>query len=168
MIKARTDPSITEGARRFLEEYITPEMNVLEFGAGGSTIWFARNARKVITIEHNEVWFDYISEQLKQENLSPKARIILSEQPYNNVPISLGLTFDLILIDGRDRVLCAESSCGLLNPGRYMMLDNSNRTRYNKIFSMLNGWEKYSHTQKRPDEYGTFSMDWTTTWWRKP
>lgn len=49
-------PWITFPAARALENLLTPDSRVLEYGAGGSTLFFAKRVRTLVTIEHDREW----------------------------------------------------------------------------------------------------------------
>src|SRR5208283_402812 len=44
-------PWFSQSAIDFLESYVKPSMRVFEYGSGGSTIFFARRAKSVDSIE---------------------------------------------------------------------------------------------------------------------
>jgi predicted O-methyltransferase YrrM len=101
----REIPWLTETATQFLEQLFikNPNAKVLEFGCGGSTIWMSQRTTNLITIEHDPTWFQDVSKFLKDHNLV--ADIRLMPRPYNVVCDTLSAnSFDLILVDGRDRV----------------------------------------------------------------
>jgi hypothetical protein len=52
----RTNPDrpwLTLTANKFLEQWIQPSDRVVEFGSGRSTLWFAKHAGSVLSIEDN-------------------------------------------------------------------------------------------------------------------
>src|SRR5438874_4881676 len=57
-------------AARALNRIITREMRVLEFGSGGSTVWLARRAGSVHSIEHEIAWYEQMSDQLRKHRLT--------------------------------------------------------------------------------------------------
>ena len=59
-------PWLTLGAIYSLERILgrRKTLRVLELGGGGSTVFFSRRAKKVITLEHNPDWVDRIKEAL--------------------------------------------------------------------------------------------------------
>src|SRR6266542_4330702 len=57
-------PSYTYPATDFLHEIDWIEADVLEFGGGQSTLWWAARARSVFTVEEDENWFEYLSRSL--------------------------------------------------------------------------------------------------------
>jgi len=153
MLKPKTDqkvlilgnkPWMTKTTIKFLESIITKESKVLETGAGGSTIWFAERVRKVISFEHKKKWFNLVKERLIEKKLLDKVQLYYSPQyPNKGIP-KLTEQYDLILIDGRGRVKSIETTYHYLKPGGYLVLDDSERMRYDSAIKLLNqlGWEK--------------------------
>src|SRR5688572_10886253 len=59
-------------AIEFLDQFLKPHMIVAEYGSGGSTIFFARRAAFVYSIEDNRDWYrseEHTSELQSQSNL---------------------------------------------------------------------------------------------------
>ena len=165
-IKRRT-PWVTDGANEFLKNYINRNSVVLEFGIGGSTIWFADKVKKLVSIEHNKAWFHIIKKELaKRRNIE----LILHEteqigdtdyikscyaREIDKFPDEY---FDLVLVDGRNRVNCFKNSDRVLKTGGYMMLDNSDREELKEVYDFYKDKE-YFESSQRPD--------WKTSWWKK-
>ncbi|HET7624286.1 MAG TPA: hypothetical protein VFM25_03400, partial [Verrucomicrobiae bacterium] len=63
-------PWFSYAAIDFLERFMRPEMTVCEYGSGGSTLFFARRARSVFSIENSEKWFDLVLRRLQQNSLN--------------------------------------------------------------------------------------------------
>ena len=57
-------PWLTPGCIRRLEELLRPYHVVLEMGSGGSTVFFSKRTKKVISIEPNKDWFQKVSSEL--------------------------------------------------------------------------------------------------------
>jgi hypothetical protein len=45
----------------FLRDKPNPE--ILEYGSGASTMWLARRASKLVSVEHDELWYQFVSER---------------------------------------------------------------------------------------------------------
>jgi len=56
-------PWFSYAAIDFLAERLSPDMQVCEYGSGGSTLFFARRARQVLSIEDNQKWFELVTER---------------------------------------------------------------------------------------------------------
>lgn len=165
MQKVKKYPWIADGAIHFMDEYLTVEMEVLEFGAGGSTAWLAKRCRHLTTIEHNPHWIDNV-----RPHVGPNWTPLFKRLPYHQLCDEWGdCSFDLILIDGKDRVDCAESAVRLIKPGGVLVLDNSNRSEYTPVGSRIcQGWVTQTAVNKTADNIGGTRAGCTTSWWRKP
>ena len=62
-------PWFSYAAIDFLAEELTPEMEVCEYGSGGSTLFFARRTRRVFSIEDNPKWFELVTDRVRQLGL---------------------------------------------------------------------------------------------------
>jgi predicted O-methyltransferase YrrM len=173
MSRCRKIPWLTEAAIAFMESYLKSNMQVLEFGAGGSTIWMSRRCH-VTTIEHDAAWIEELTPNVPAYNwrhvVEPCPHYDLCEQWPDEV-------FDLVLVDGRDcqrgedydRVVCAERSVRLVRPGGILMLDNAERQGYERVGDgVCKDWNVTTSIQRQPDTEGFVYDDWTTAWWRKP
>jgi len=54
----------------FLDRYVTKEMTVFEYGGGGSTIFYARRAKRVICVESSHDWADKIEQVIKEQKIT--------------------------------------------------------------------------------------------------
>jgi len=160
-------PWLANGANNFLLSYLNKDSYVLEFGMGLSTIWFANNVKKIVSIEHNKNWFSKISYALSkcdnvelilhETNVVPGTDLI--EDCYSvEIEKFPDEFFDLVLVDGRNRVNCFKKADRVLKTGGYMMLDNSERGCYSELFSFYRGKERFDAIQ---------NPMWKTSWWRK-
>lgn len=161
MTKWLNEPWLTRPAIKFLEGILTQDSTVLEIGSGSSTVWFAKRVKKITSFEHQEKWFCLVTRKLKEEGMT-NCRLHLSpEYPEAGIPL-LSKQYDLMLIDGRGRVLSIKTTYKHLKPGGYIMLDDSQRMRYNEGRAFLDslGWP-----HKELAEPGNSK---TATIWRKP
>ena len=163
----RTIPWLTEGAIEFLKGFVKPETKVLEFGCGGSTIWMSQIVHNLITVEHDEDWYNKIKDYIiKHEG---KADIRRMDLPYHGVLDEFpDEHFDLIIVDGRRRVECAKAAMPKVKKEGFLMLDNAERKEYDEAFKALYLWEMNRTTQNTPDSLGYFYNNWQTCWWKKP
>jgi hypothetical protein len=129
----------------FLEKYINKNMKVFEFGSGNSTLFFGKKVQKVVSVEHDLEWYEKIS------IISPKSvEIVYSELEYNGdycrMIRNYNEKFDIIFIDGRDRVNCLKNSIDYLNDNGIIILDDSERSKYQEAFSFMKIKGFYSFT----------------------
>lgn len=131
-------PWMTYPAIEFLQKSIRPHHEIFEFGCGASTLFFASRVRKVTSLETNKRWLELIKEKLPTKNVE----ITLMEDGlendlYQNFAKDCGQKFDFIIIDSLKRFQCAKNSITALKPNGTIILDDSERKNYQKIFDFL-------------------------------
>lgn len=116
-------PWISYGAIEFLEGFLRRAMTVFEYGSGGSTIFFARRCRSVVSTEDHAGWLTTVREELAGRNLRnvtlQHAEIDWSstdaQQNFGYVNSIPARKFDVILVDGSDNLI-AEGDGRQLRP----------------------------------------------------
>jgi hypothetical protein len=126
-------------------DFIGPRLRdnqaVLEFGSGNSTLYFASRVGTVCSVEHDRAWYEVISRSMPGNvaiNLVP-LDVATGNQAYIAAGASFGRKFDLVLIDGRERVETMMQAVGLLNDGGVIVLDNADREKYATGVKFLHG-----------------------------
>lgn len=154
------EPWIVPEAIEFLErEVIRPDMHVLETGAGGSTLYFALRCARVTTYEHKKRWANLTKKALKGHGVLDKVEMIHDPfYPEHGLIWHKTKFFDLIFIDGRGRVKSIMTSMFQLKSGGWIILDNSDRKKYQKGIRILDDC-----LMPRKD----FKKDWMTSFWHK-
>ena len=127
-----------------------PQAKVFEFGSGASTVWIAKRAGQVFSVEHDASWFPIVKQRLShsphvtlslvgaddQSSQDPAYRSSksssngLSFKAYATAIESAGGPFDLIVIDGRARAACLKHAVRHLATGGIIVFDNSSRSAY--------------------------------------
>ncbi len=171
MEEIRKEPWFTETANKHLAELLETrkKWDIFEFGSGASTLWFAKhkNVSKLVSVEHDHNWHLTIFNKLKSEKQHCQfIDCILADQPYNEVINSNG-KFDLIIVDGRNRVKCIKSAISHLSEGGVLVLDNSEREYYSEGIELLKEFDRIDFLQPNPDKYGFTYPDWKTTFFTK-
>ena len=131
-------PWFSYAAIDFLNGFIQPSMTIGEYGSGGSTIFFARRARAVYSVEDNPEWYERVCQALNQKNL-PNAHVKLVPFDFKN-PTGFeksaylnGLPeepLDVIVIDGSEewtqvRPVCFWHAQSYVKPGGVVIVDDS-------------------------------------------
>lgn len=169
--KLREVPWISDEAVYFLDRFLeeNPDAAVLEFGSGASTLWLAKRTRNLVSLEHSSQWSEYIQRELSKNNDCHPVDYLLYQRPYGtvceNYPDEF---FDLILVDGRDRVNCIMHSIRVLKKGGILMLDDAHRRRYRNGVKLLKDWECHKTQQVGLDLAGTIHENCNTYWYIKP
>ena len=150
-------PWITFSAIDFLKKYLKKNMTVFEYGSGGSTIFFSRYVKEIISTEHDPDWYRKVLKEIEKCGITnwkgylvePEKTVTtlgdfsnpLSYTSKDNINLSFKnyvLTieqypdeyFDLVLIDGRARPSCLYHCLNKVKRGGCIMLDNSDREYY--------------------------------------
>lgn len=111
---------------------------VLEWGAGGSTRWFAQRAGSVVSVEHHDGWFELCRQHVE-------SNVDLRHIPIGPAYASPDLDYsklDCIIIDGVMRVECAQTVAarvadGSIRKGTLIIFDNSERDAYQEGINAL-------------------------------
>lgn len=134
-----------------------PRARVLEWGSGASTVWLARRAGSVVTVEHDPVWAERTARALAAHGATNVLlRVVEPRRGPGGVRSAkrgfegLDFTayadavddldgdfdgdfdggFDLVVIDGRAREACLERAVERLAEGGWVVFDNVDRARY--------------------------------------
>lgn len=129
-------PWITYSALYFLEKRIDPDMEVFEYSCGNSTLWWSTRVKSIISCEHDNEWFEcmksYVPSNVCLHHLALEYGGAYSQKirEYKN-------KFDIIVIDGRDRVNCAKNCLPALKENGVIIWDNSDREEYIEGYEYL-------------------------------
>ena len=129
-------PWMTYPAVEFLIKRIHAEMSVFEYGCGESTLWWSSRVKEVISVEHNKDWYEKIARR------TPKNVNLLHIEleyggAYSKKLMEYREKFDIVMIDGRDRVNCVVNSLEALKPCGVIVFDNSDRKEYEEGYRFL-------------------------------
>lgn len=126
-----------------------PKARVFEFGAGASTIWLARRAAEVHSVEHDTGFVTHVRKLLDgvdnvtlhavEPVVATAATTVRSgrhgheHQDFGDYVATIdrvGGEFDVIVVDGRARVAAFDRALAHLAPGGLIVFDNIRRKRY--------------------------------------
>jgi predicted O-methyltransferase YrrM len=110
-----------------LSGILNKESHVLEFGSGRSTIWYARCAHSVVSVEDSLEWFDKISRQLLTLGIDNVDYRFRPGDAYIDTASFAAEQFDLIVVDGSHRTRCIDKIYFALKAGGYLYLDDSDK-----------------------------------------
>jgi hypothetical protein len=187
-------PWLTFGAITFLEDLLTRQMNVFEYGSGGSTIFFSNRAASVVSVEHDQRWAEKVKGAIAARKLENIHLLVRPAQPDPNaihhdpseldgyVSTAEGFhgssfrdyataidsfpeeSFDVVILDGRARPSCFKHAVSKVKKGGWLLLDNAEREEYRRIHQSPN----LGHWRKRefsgPGPYNVYF--WQTCAWQ--
>lgn len=133
-----------------------PGARVLEWGSGASTVWLARRAGSVVSIEHDPGWAERTRAALAAHDADDvDLRVVeprlgaggvrsrkrgfegLDFTAYADAIDDLDGDFDLVVIDGRAREACLARAIDRLADGGVVVFDNVDRVRYRDAIEAL-------------------------------
>jgi hypothetical protein len=144
----------------FLDANLKSTDKVFEYGGGGSTLFLVKRVAEVVTVEHNEEWFNVLSEIIFRKNIQCwKGHFVLpvkgdlvnppdfaNPEHYSSDDVpSYGFNykgyvsvidafpddyFECVIVDGRSRPACLKHSVSKIKKGGFLVLDNSDREYY--------------------------------------
>jgi len=143
-------PWISWGAIDYLRANVKPGSKVLEFGGGGSTLFFLDQGCEVTTVEHDGEWADTVVKLAGDAPLTmlhrpvscPITQLTPLEEAY--IQAGRGSQYDVILVDGVGgdvpmRMLCLEQSRSLISKNGIVLLDDADRSEYSQAGEIMRG-----------------------------
>jgi hypothetical protein len=120
-------PWLTPESINFIEDKVKGD--VLEFGSGGSTLFFSRRAKTVLSFETNPDWFRDVKKTLEERKLlNVSLNLITCAEDCKSPILNTGLKFDVVLVDCDPRVMerfqPLKFSSKFVKTGGILILDN--------------------------------------------
>jgi len=117
-------PWITYPCIDFLAQFDFSDKTVFEYGGGYSTLFWSKRVQKIVSVESDKVWYDFIKPKMPDN-----CELVLSSSEAKEYAgqIANFQKFDIIVIDGpgSSRPICAQIATQYLAPGGMVILDNS-------------------------------------------
>ena len=120
----------------FLQERLTKHQRVFEFGSGNSTRYFAEKCLSIHSVEHHQEWYK-LGLDKKPENAELTFIELDQDGKYCRAAKASNHTYDIIIVDGRDRVNCCKQSIEVLTDQGVIILDDSERVKYEEARTLL-------------------------------
>lgn len=157
-------PWVTYSFIDFITPRLNKNLNIFEYGSGSSTLFYAKHVKEVVSVEHDEEWYNKIVTG-KPENAEMIFSKLEKNGAYANKAANLGRKFDIIIVDGRDRVNCCINSISALSDKGVVVLDDSERNKYDdaRVFLIKQGFKELSFSGIAP---GLFYLKATSVFYK--
>jgi hypothetical protein len=154
----------------FIRDRLQSDMRLLEFGSGFSTIFWAKHTKAVYTVEHDVFFSKMLKDQLPN-NVQVFLHSSNSDLPYSEHAQIVSETngnilFDIVVIDGIDRVESCIKTLDYLKDDGVIIWDDSSRMEYSEGFDYLRqkGFKKLEFEGIKPGDRG---VDRTAVFYRE-
>lgn len=138
---------------------------VFEYGSGGSTIFWAKHCKMVVSVEHDLDWYQKMKNEISRLDLA-NIEYVLAQAAPGDLPGIMDIgnpdayassdpqfhkknfesyaktidkypdqSFDIIIVDGRARPSCIKHALPKLRSNGFLIVDNSEREYYLKPFT---------------------------------
>ena len=118
-------PWYTFPAIEYLSQFDYRDKKIFEFGCGYSSAFWAERALTVTSVEDNQAYFERWKKEFGFANLDILWRD--EGEIYEKAIFENDTKYDVIVIDGKRRVECAEAAVQKLAQGGMIILDDSDR-----------------------------------------
>lgn len=137
------NPWIGSAAIDLIKDRINEKFNVFEWGTGNSTLFWSQHVKSVVSVEYNNSWYMKLK-KLVPENVDLRYITLENGGAYCKEILNTNIQFDIILIDGRDRVNCAYNALDKLTQNGIIIWDNTERDYYQPGMEFLkqNGFKQ--------------------------
>jgi hypothetical protein len=113
-------PWYTYPAIEYLNHLDLSGLDVFEFGSGNSTLWWAKKAKSVFSVEDDPLWFARVKNKINTDNIfydiKAEKHLYLA---------NLNKRYDITIIDGKYRPECADHYLNFIDGGFMLIFDNS-------------------------------------------
>ncbi len=153
-----------------IQKSITSNSLVFEYGSGSSTRYWISTGCKVVSVEHDKIFFqqmkDALADKCEYKLIEPEPSALINVKSHESpesykssdfenhsfeayvraIDIYPNDYFDLVVIDGRARPACIKHAVPKIKRGGILVLDNSDRYYYLKnTKSFLEGWPEKTY-----------------------
>ncbi|MBS1505289.1 MAG: class I SAM-dependent methyltransferase [Bacteroidetes bacterium] len=158
-------PWVTYSFIHFVKDRLHKGLTIAEFGSGNSTLFYAQQVKKVLSVEHELDWYEKIREKMPA-NVELTYRKLDQDGEYAKFLTDQRGTVDIVIVDGRDRVNCIKNSLSALSRGGIVVLDDSERLEYKPgiEFLLQNSFKKIDFWGLAP---GVFYNKSTTVFYKE-
>lgn len=140
---------------------LTKNIRVFEWGSGNSTLFWSQYVGSVVSVEHDLKWYERMKE-IVPNNVKLKYCKLEYGGEYCKKILDEKEKFDIILIDGRDRVNCALNSIEHLNERGIIIWDDTQREAYQDGYEFIKK-HGFKQLELRGIIYGVPSFEGSTS-----
>lgn len=130
------NPWLAKSITDIIKGHLNRDMTVFEWGTGNSTLFWSKYVGKVVSVEYDYTWYEKLKNMIP-DNVQLEFCDLEYDGDYCRKILAIDEKFDIILIDGRDRVRCAKSAVKRIAENGVIIWDNSDREEYQEGYYFL-------------------------------
>lgn len=138
----------------FLDQRLNKNLSLFEYGSGFSTMFYAKRVQQVTSLEYDQNWLTRIKNSVPDNaTLVYQANDIDGE--YCRAIQLENKKYDVVIVDGRDRVNCVKQGLANLSEQGVLILDDSYREKYQvaKKIAADMGYKALDFVGMKPGKY---------------
>lgn len=151
----------------FLNQRLTKDLKIFEYGSGNSTLYFSKFVDSITSVEYDADWYKLLNSKIDKLKITNVQCVYCDlDSNYSDFILSQSKFYDLVIVDGRFRVKCAINALKKLTNRGVILLDDSNRKKYEYVFEYYkrSGFNYLTFSGLKPTGFGNES---STIFYRK-
>jgi len=129
-------PWVTYSFIDFISDRLNKTMDIFEYGSGNSTLWYAKKTNTVTSVENDKQWFEKIKNNMPS-NVQIHYEELVYGGNYSKFSENIEKKFDIVIVDGRDRVNSMINAINSIKNDGIIVLDDSERESYTNGIEFL-------------------------------
>jgi len=123
-INGKALPLYSYPAIEYIKSLDFSNKEIFEFGAGHSTLFWSQIAKKVTSVENNQIWVEKLADKAnKLDNCHINFK---QNDDYINFILANNKKYDVIIVDGNEnRLKCAKNAIKSIKDDGLIILDNA-------------------------------------------
>lgn len=109
---------------RFLQDRLSNDLSLFEYGSGNSTMWYASLVKDVKSIETDSQWYEYVRGMMPA-NVELVLFDATSGTRYCDIAGQQDRKFDVVVVDAEDRTECLMTAHGAVTERGVVILDDA-------------------------------------------
>lgn len=122
-------PWVTYSFINFIEKKINNSMVLFEYGTGNSTFFYQSRVATLHSVEHDLEWYNSVKDKIST-NVKLLLRSLANPIEYERSVLDSSLKYDIVIVDGRNRVNCVKNAIQAVHNKSVIVLDDSERSQY--------------------------------------
>lgn len=153
-------PWFTFSAIEFIQSLDLSNIDVLEYGSGIGSAYWAKKSKSITSIESDPEWFKKVN---KKTTKNQKILLMKTKSDYVDAIKKQKKSFGMVIVDGIHRYDCTKAVISVVKPDTVIVLDNAEW--YPKTTEMLrkNGYKQIDFCGFGPVVY----FSWKTSFFMK-